>query len=86
MKKHLIKHSLLWFWGIFFGVGLGLMTGLIIIVILRVMLFALTGWSDSGPEWVVWLSIPISLLILSITTFMSMRWSINGIREYIRRQ
>ena len=85
-RTHLMKHSLLWFWGIFFGFGLGLITGLIIIVILRVILSALTGRGDSESEWVVWLYTPMSLLIFSITTFISMRWSIKGIREYIRRQ
>jgi len=42
------------------------------------MLSALIGRGDSGPEWVVWLSISISLLIFSGTTGISMRWSIMG--------
>ncbi len=70
----------------FFGVGLGLITGLMIIASFRFLIYALTGWGDSGPEWFVQLSGPISLHIMIVTTFVSMRWSINGIREYIRRQ
>ena len=75
------KKVLLWAWGIFLGLSLGLLTTLIFIIGVRAALSAIFG-SDGGPDWLYQLLFILTIATMIIASFISTKWSI---RVYIKR-
>jgi hypothetical protein len=85
MASSAAKKVLLWVWGIFLGIALGLLTTLIFVTVVRAVLSSIFGWGDSGPDWLYGLLLVITIATLIIACFITTKWSINSIRGYLHR-
>ena len=80
-KNNPIKPILVKGWTILFGIGLGLMSSLIVMTIIRILIKFLFGWGDSGPEWVNLLIIPVMIVVAISTAALFVKWSLTHNRE-----
>lgn len=78
----LVKSFLFRFLTIMWGVLFGLFAGLIVIsTVLRVALDYAFHWGDSGPEWVNWLILLLTLLSVFVSCFVFLRWTNSHLRQ-----
>jgi len=68
---------------VFLGLLSGIFLGLVILgTLIRVLLDLLFGWGDSGPNWVVWLIIFVTILSVIACCAIFHKWT----NSYLKRK
>ena len=74
--KSKLSNVLIRIYGVIFGVGGGLLLGIFIVAtLIRVLIYTLLGFGDSGPQWVNWAINGSIVITVAICTWLGLKWA-----------